>query len=154
LNVYGMTKFAAEALRLIYPSVHIVRTSTLFWKESQSIKGILADIKEGKDVYLPVHLWRSFLHIDHFCKMLSQYLMESGEYQPKVLNLSGSKVVSWYKFIKDYAKAQNLDTSKVYPKYFEERNNGFAPRALLAGLNTGLSKKLGYPQYSYLDGIN
>jgi dTDP-4-dehydrorhamnose reductase len=154
LNVYGMTKFAAEAISTIYPGVHIVRTSTLFWKESQSISGLLADIKAGNDVHLPTYLWRSFLHIDQFCEMLNKHFMESGEeYHPRVLNLSGSKVVSWYKFIKDYAKAQNLDTSKVHPKYFEERNNGFAPRALRAGLNTNLSKKLGYPQYSYLDGL-
>lgn len=150
LNFYGLSKFAAESLSVIYPNVHIVRTSTLFWKESQSISGLMKDIKAGVDVYLPVYLRRSFLHIDHFCEMLADHCSRP---VTKVLNLSGSMVVSWYTFIWDYAKAQGLDTSKVHPKFFEERNHGYAPRALRAGLNVNLSKKLGYPQYSYLDGI-
>jgi dTDP-4-dehydrorhamnose reductase len=153
LNVYGMTKFAAEAISTIYPGVHIVRTSTLFWKESQSIQGILADIKAGDDVYLPTYLWRTFLHVNHFCEMLSCHCWNINDNPAKVLNLSGSKVVSWYRFIFDYAGAKGLNTNRIHPKYFEDKNNGYAPRAFRAGLNTNLSKKLGYPQYSYLDGI-
>ena len=154
LNFYGLSKFAAESLSVIYPNVHIVRTSTLFWKESQSISGLMASIKAGIDVHLPAYLWRSFLHIDHFCKMLSVHVSNLNDNPAKILNLSGSKVVSWYTFIKDYSKAQGLDTSKIHPKFFEERNHGYAPRALRAGLNVSLSKKLGYPQHSYLDGIS
>lgn len=153
-NFYGQSKLAVEGLGSIYLNTHIVRTSTLFWKESQSISGIMASIKAGVDVHLPVYMWRSFLHIDHFCEMLASYCSSAIDGNPKVLNLSGSKVVSWYTFIKDYAKAQGLDTSKIHPKFFEERNHGYAPRALRAGLNVNLSKKLGYPQYSYLDGLS
>lgn len=153
LNFYGLSKFAAESLSVIYPNVHIVRTSTLFWQESQSISGLMASIEAGIDVHLPVYMWRSFLHIDHFCGMLDEYCTSAIDGNPKVLNLSGFKVVSWHKFIKDYAKAQGLDTSKIHPKFFEERNHGYAPRALRAGLNVELSRKLGYSQYSYLDGL-
>lgn len=153
-NFYGHSKLSVEGLCRIYPNVHIVRTSTLFWKESQSISGLMASIKAGVDVHLPVYMWRSFLHIDHFCKMLDCHVGNLNDNPAKILNLSGSRVVSWYTFIKDYAKAQGLDTSKIHPKFFEERNHGYAPRALRAGLNVNLSKKLGYPQYSYLDGIS
>jgi dTDP-4-dehydrorhamnose reductase len=153
-NFYGFSKFAAESLSLVYPNVHVVRTSTNFWADCPSISGIFGDISAGRDVYMPVYLWRSFLHIDHFCQLLSCYCSTELDGNPKILNLSGSKVVSWHRFISDYAEAQGLDTSKVHPKYFEDRNHDFAPRAYRAGLNTNLSKKLGYPQFSYLDGIN
>lgn len=153
-NHYGLTKLAAESLSLVYPNVHIVRTSTLFWKESQSIAGLFSDIMSGKDVYLPTYMWRSFLHIDHFCELLASYCLNINDNPPRVLNLSGSKVVSWYRFIVDYAKAQGLSTDKIHPKYFEDKNEGYAPRAMRAGLDTKLSAALGYPQYSYLDGIS
>jgi dTDP-4-dehydrorhamnose reductase len=151
-NFYGLSKLAAEALNFIYPDVFIVRTSTLFWEGSHLLSNILASIKNGEDVYLPTYMWRSFLHIDHFCQLLSCYCLNNDN-PPKVLNLSGSRVVSWFRFVKDYAKIRNWDASKVHPTYFENEFCGFAPRALRSGLNVNLSKKLGYPQFSYLDGI-
>jgi dTDP-4-dehydrorhamnose reductase len=154
VNQYGKSKLAAEGLTRLYQNVHVVRTSTNFWAECPSISSIFSDISAGRDVYMPVYLWRSFLHIDHFCQLISCYCLNINDTPPKILNLSGSKVVSWHRFISDYAEAQGLDTSKVHPKYFEDRNHDFAPRAYRAGLNTNLSKKLGYPQFSYLDGIN
>lgn len=152
-NFYGMSKFAAESLSAVYPNVHIVRTSTNFWDDFPPVYNALADIWLGKDVHVPVYMWRSFLHIDHFCELLAAYCQSALDANPKVLNLSGSKVVSWYKFIRDLAHERGLDTDKVHPKYFEDDNHNYAPRAFRAGLNVNLSKKLGYHQYSYLDGI-
>jgi len=153
VNQYGKSKLAAEGLSRIYPNVHIVRTSTNFWVDSPSISKIFGDIRSGKDVHVPVYMWRSFLHIDHFCQLLSCYCLNINDNPPQILNLSGSKVVSWYRFIKDFAQARGLNTSKVHPKWFED-NHDYAPRAYRAGLNVNLSKKLGYPQFSYLDGIS
>jgi dTDP-4-dehydrorhamnose reductase len=153
-NFYGLSKFAVESLSHVYPNVHIIRTSTLFWEESESFRSIISSIKSGNDVYLPTYMWRSFLHIDNFCQLLSVYCNTEIDGNPKVLNLSGSRVVSWFRFVKDYAKKKGWDASKVHPTFFENEFSGFAPRGHREGLNTNLSKKLGYPQFSYLDGIN
>jgi dTDP-4-dehydrorhamnose reductase len=151
-NFYGLSKVSVESLTKVYKNVHIIRTSTLFWRDSKSVSVLLADIRLNKDVYVPVYMWRSFLHIDLFCDLVKQYLTNFYDNSPEILNLSGSKVVSWYKFITAYAKAQGFNTDKIHPKYFQTEHD-FAPRALRAGLNTDLSKRLGYSQYSYLDGL-
>ena len=151
-NYYGTLKLAAEALTKIYPNVNVVRTSTLFWKNRPLISDYLNDVREGKDVYPPQFIWRSFMHVDHFVSQLTAYC-QTIEYMPRVLNLSGSKVVSWYRFVEDYVKMSNLDVSKVHPRYMEDRYTGCAPRPSRSGVDTRLSKSLGFAQYSYLDGI-
>jgi len=149
VNYYGLTKLAVEALTKVYPNVSIIRTSTLFWSERGMIKSQLEDVKSSKDIYAPLFIRRSFLHIDHFITQLHEYIFNRD--MPKVLNLSGSKNVSWFTFLRDYAKSSGLDDSKVLPKFFNSKE--FAPRPYNGGLDTGLSKKLGITQYSYLDGI-
>ena len=74
---------------------------------------------------------------------------------PKILHISGSKVVSWYDFILAFAEAKELQD--VFIRKFKKQRfetNGFmAERPKKAGLNVDLSKRLGLPQFDYLDGM-
>jgi hypothetical protein len=51
-----------------------------------------------------------------------------------------------------YALAYGLDADMVRPAK-REKNNEHAPRPFRTGLSTKLSRKLGFVQHGYLEGI-
>lgn len=150
-NYYGLTKLASDAVAKTYDNVNIVRTSTLFWYSRYMIKNLVDTVEKGDTVHAPTFMWRSFLHINDFITQLVYYC-DNIENMPKVLNLSGSETVSWYKFSIACAKAYSLDLDKIKPRYFEPTVR-FAPRPHRAGLSNKLAKSLGIPQFSHLDGF-
>jgi len=153
-NYYGTLKLASEAMSKVYPNVHIVRTSTLFWGNRWIVQNPLLALVREEKVYAPNFILRSFMHIDHFVEQLNNYCLNINDNPPKVLHLSGSKTVSWYKFLVNYAKALKLDYTLIKPRYWEFSDDVIkAPRPHRAGLDTDLSRRLGYRQYSYIDGI-
>jgi len=151
-NYYGVSKVYVEALSEAYDNVNIIRTSTLFWGNRPMVQNPMITIANGKEVNSPVFMLRSFMHIDHFVTQLQDYCLRI-DTMPKFLHLSGSKTVSWYKFIHAYATYNSLDTSNLKPRYWDIANGKVAPRPHRAGLNTSLSKKYGFDQFDYLDGI-
>ena len=66
------------------------------------------------------------------------------------LNISGNKTVSWYKFIKDYAKALDMDYNLVKPRFTQVPD---VPRPSRAGLNVGLARSLSICDYDYEDSL-
>jgi len=152
VNFYGTTKLAAEGAAYTCNNVKIVRTSSLITSRRQSVYDYLSPLSEGKDIYPPSFIYRSFMHIDHFCQSLLEYSARFDN-MPKVLNISGSKVVSWHKLITEYAKAMNMDTSKIHSRTKYEKNPLCADRPKRAGLNVNLSAELGLTQYDYKDAI-
>ena len=152
-NYYGLTKVASDALAKAYDNVNIVRTSTLFWEDRPMVKGMMDFVSNGNVAHVPTFMWRSFLHIDQFAFQLVSYCNQlSNHSMPKILNLSGSKVVSWYRFFKEYADYIGLDSSKIQPRYFESEGK-FTPRPHRAGLDVTFSKVRAIPQYNYRDGF-
>lgn len=135
VNYYGLTKMAGEGMMDTYKHVKIVRTSYLFD----------ANRLLEKHKYYPTFLYRSFMHIEHFAKSLFEYANRFYEI-PKILNISGSDTVSWYKF------ASEIYGKSVLPRRHDLKGD-FVPRPYKAGLNVELSAKLGLPQFSYTDGI-
>ena len=133
VNQYGMSKFAAESMAIMYDNMKIVRTSYLFDKER---------LYPLADSY-PTFIYRSFMHINHFVESLLYYL-ENFNDMPKMLHISGSKTVSWA----DFMEALSLSNLK-----HKKEVEGFCPRPHKAGLVTTLSAKLGLPQYNYYDGL-
>jgi dTDP-4-dehydrorhamnose reductase len=152
-NYYGQLKLAVEAMAKIYDNVKVVRTSTLFWGNRPCVQNPLLALSRETQIYLPVFMTRSFMHVDHFVEQLRDYCNCAFDTLPKTLNLSGSKTVSWYKFITAYAEHLKLDTSLINPRYWDIKDEITAPRPHRAGLDTKLSKSLGFSQYDYLDGI-
>lgn len=141
VNQYGRSKMAAEALREAFGNLRIIRTSYFF-----DVDRILS---QGSGTY-PTFISRSFLHIHHLVLLIDHYFSLFSV--PPILHLSGSKVCSWFDFMKTVNQKMELGWD-IEPRWKDDKNI-LAPRPSKAGLNVSLSKKIGFPQYSYMDGIN
>jgi dTDP-4-dehydrorhamnose reductase len=145
LNYYGLLKLSIEAMTLPYNNVKTIRTSYIF------------DVERLKNQFLPPYeyptfLSRSFIYTQHFTDALMYYISNFDK-MPKVLNISGNKIASWYEFALACASVFRVDKHDIHPRRKELKQEGLAPRPYKAGLDVGLSKRLGLPQFSYLDGI-
>jgi len=141
VNQYGRSKLAAEALVEVFDNLRIIRTSYFF-----DLDRILS---QGSGAY-PTFLRRSFIHVHHLASLVDRYF--SLEDLPLVLHLAGSRTCSWFRFM-DVANRQLELGWDIEPRRREDINI-LAPRPRRAGLNVSLSKRMGFPQYSYLDGID
>lgn len=151
-NYYGLLKLVVEAQAHAYSNVRIVRTSTLFSMSRPMIAHQHTSLSNGEELHSPVFLWRSFMHLNHFAESLLAYC-DRIYTMPKILNISGGKTISWYGFMKTYTQSWRLDISKVHRKFQDKPAPDDAPRPYRLGLDTSLSKELGFKQYDYLDGI-
>lgn len=148
-NYYGFTKLVGEASAYGYDNVKLIRMSCVVSETRQSIAKHLNKIKKHQVTTPPAFLWRSFISLEHAVELISAYVDRIHE-MPKLLNLTGSKTVSWYRLIKEYAKREGLE-QYVKPRFFEHPDPLQAPRPYRTGLDTSLSKALGFPQYDYKD---
>lgn len=146
-NFYGYSKFAAESLRTVFDNLKVVRTSYLF--DYRRLFPDIYALRSGVEISEPMFLYRSFMYLPHFAESFYQYLMNIDE-MPNMLHISGRDTVSWYTFIKELAEIFRLDKSLVCSRSNEVQA---APRPYKGGLNVGLSKKLGLPQYGYREGL-
>lgn len=131
INFYGHSKLAAEGLTESFPNFKVVRTSYLFDRER--LKG-----KELESQ--PTFIHRSFMYLPHFASRLLQYLGKFDD-MPTITHISGSKSVSWYKFMSEFEEVSPRD---VEPDYT------FTPRPHYAGLKT---KYKFFAPISYKEGI-
>ena len=149
LNHYGFTKFSAESLRSVFDNLKVIRTSYLFDRER--LNSQLSSLWSGLPEIYPTFITRTFMYYPHFAMTLCQYFRDLGR-MPKVLHISGSKVVSWFGLVQEIGKQAGLDYKRlVLPRRVEYTN--LAHRPLSGGLNTSLSKRLGLSQWSCLQGI-
>lgn len=148
MNYYGLSKLTAEAIQKIYP-FKIVRTSYNF--DKARLIHQLNLMKNEVSMEPPAFMNRSFMYIPHFVSVLQEYLDRFYE-MPPILHLSGSQTVSWYEFLLAVASIYGYSKHPILPRK-KDAKDLFAPRPHKAGLNTSLSKKLGFPQFSYIDGI-
>lgn len=135
INQYGRSKLAAESWNRAFDNLKIIRTSYFFDRER-----LFSNIQQD----YPTFISRSFIHIQHLSELLIYYFTYIGK-TPKILHLSGSKICSWYELM------DRATLGKVYPRRIEEKE--FAARPKRGGLDISLSQKLGFPSYSYLDGM-
>lgn len=148
-NFYGTSKLAAESLQKTFGNLHVVRTSYLF--SPQRLTDKLEKLWNGTPQLYPTFIYRSFMYLPHFAESLNYYFSRLST-MPKTLHISSSDTVSWSQFIKDVAKAFDINPKGlIIPRKTELKN--VAPRPYWGGLNTSLSKKLGFTQYTHLDGI-
>lgn len=151
LNFYGFTKLSAESLRGVFSNLKVIRTSYLF--NLERLRPKLENLwNKVPDIY-PTFISRTFLYLPHFIEGLLYYL-DHLEKMPKVLNISGTKTTSWYDFMLRVARKFDIPNyhKLVLPK--QQESGLLVPRPYHGGLHTGLSRKLGLPQYSYVQGID
>ena len=141
LNFYGFSKMGAESLQRLFPFMKIIRTSYFFDKDR--LLGM------GAGDY-PTFIIRPFLHIHHLSLLLLQYFDRIAS-MPDVLHLAGSESISWYGFMKQVNEKLNM--GEILPRSKEDANY-MAPRPKKLVLNMSLSKKLGFPEFSYKDGVD
>lgn len=146
VNFYGMCKLATEQAAHVY-GINIIRTSVLF--DSKRLQGDLFAINIGNKTQYPTFIKRSFLHLYDFCDMVEKYCNNFYR-MPKLLHLSGSRVVSWHTFAKEIAKQYGYKSPK--PRYFEDKSFT-VPRPRNGGLDTKLSHLVGFPHVDYASGI-
>ena len=145
VNFYGMCKLATEQAAHVF-GINVIRTSFIF-NESR-LEDELCDMDMGNKSY-PTFIKRSFLHLYDFCDMLEIYCNLFYR-MPKLLHLSGSKVVSWHTFAKEIARQYGYRTPS--PRYFEDKSFT-VPRPKNGGLNVNLSHQLGFPYKDCIGGI-
>lgn len=146
INAYGISKFAAENIHLIFPSMKVVRTSYLFDRERLNPHLV----RMQKPIDAPTFIERSFMYLPHFIHSFYQYLQRYHD-MPKMLHISGTESVSWYEFLHDVASCAKVSTHVVQPRTKEIE--GMAPRPYRAGLNVDRSRRLGLPQNNYMNGL-
>lgn len=147
-NYYGFTKLAAEGFRDVFKCVKVVRTSYLF--DYDRMFRHIYPLRTGHPYEYATFMDRSFMYLPHFTDALYTYLQRYDD-MPKVLNISGSMVVSWFDFMQSLADVYGLNKSLICPRTYEIGN--VAPRPHRGGLRVDLSRNLGLPQYNYLEGL-
>lgn len=148
-NYYGFSKLAAESFREMFPFLRVVRTSYLF--DYERVFKHLYPLRANQPFEYPTFIERSFMYLPHFVEAFYYYLRNI-ESMPKVLHISGCKSASWYEFMIEMSNVYKLRTSLVHPRK-KEIVEDVAPRPYRAGLNVNLSKKLGFAQYGYMEGL-
>lgn len=155
MNNYALTKIACEALRYAHDNMKIVRTSYLFdWvrlmtEEIGSVPGLTA-------YEYPTFLHRSYIYLPHFASNLLLHA-KSIDAMPSILHLAGSKTVSQYQFMWEFVKYFHIQDARIYRRTHEYPTGDNYPliarRPHRVGLDVQLSRKLGFPLYSYKDGF-
>jgi dTDP-4-dehydrorhamnose reductase len=150
MNWYGYTKFGAEVAVCTSKYGRVVRTSTLFSSETPMIKEYRKRLEDKEKIEVPTFIRRSFMYIEHFVDALLRYASIISK-SPPIVHISGSKTVSWFEYMKEFAEVYDYDTKQVLPR--RTNNTDYSPRNFNGGLNINLAKKLGLPCPSYKEGL-
>lgn len=155
VNSYGSQKSVAEFVAMTSnmegrTSSKIIRTSHVFDRARLAFE--ISDLVHCKPVDAPTFLKRSFIHINHFATLLKDYC-ERFDSMPEVLHLAGSKTVSYFDFWLETCEQMNFSKSLIRGRRGEKNADGRAKRPHNGGLDTSLSKRLGFVQYDYMQGI-
>jgi dTDP-4-dehydrorhamnose reductase len=147
-NHYGFTKWAGEAIASF--GTHqtiVVRTSKLF--DLAYLATGLNCLQEGKPKEYPTFITRSFIYVPHFIQGIMK-LIDLRENAPDIVNVASTNVSSYADFWQAIAGHFNYGTSLVGGRSYDI---GGINRPRRGGLDVSLSKRLGLPLYSTLDGI-
>jgi dTDP-4-dehydrorhamnose reductase len=155
VNTYGMTKMAGEAAMDVAenpnPQDKIVRASTLFGG-LQDVKfwGSYFALRRGEEITKTAVIYRSFLWITHFAECLMD-LTTKLESTPRVLNISGTKVMNYSSFAREICDVWGFDRSLV--KIRKKKLKDATPRPYKGGLKVRLAQKHDIPVKSAREGL-
>ena len=151
LNWYGYTKFGAEIFATTSKYGHVVRTSVLFNWEAHGLKDYVERLDNGLYIEVPTFITRSFMYVEHFANALIHYIARMDK-APQIIHISGSKTISWYDFMSQFATVFGYDQRLIVPRR-KEVQGVYSPRNFKGGLNIGIAKRLRIPCPSYIDGL-
>lgn len=155
INSYGMQKVAAENWARDfnydgYMGAKIVRTSRVFNRARLTRE--LDYLKAGVSIDAPTFIKRSFIHLNDFVYLVSNYCTRFNS-MPPILHLAGSQTVSFYDFWLEVCKQFGYDPKLVKPRKKEKDFLFAAKRPHYGGLDVSLSQRLGFPSFDYVGGI-
>ena len=148
---YGHTKYAGEQMLQEYncPGDTIVRTTVIYGGHKPDFASkVLLQLKDGKEVTLPNNLFGNPTYVYHLASGLMELAYK--DKPPKILNISGSDVLSRYEFAIMLANVFGYNPDNIHPT---NKIDGQAKRPRKAGLKVDLARKLNIPIYSALEGI-
>jgi dTDP-4-dehydrorhamnose reductase len=149
LNVYGMSKLAAEALIESRNNFRIIRTSKVFDLRDLEM-GLKTLLESDEFLERTALIKRSFVYVNHFVNGLVDAASKFA-YLPEILNISGTEIYSHATFWKMICRVFDVDEQRIDVRNKELKN--LAPRPLRCGLNISRARGLEIPLYSGLDGI-
>lgn len=129
INDYGLTKLAAEGIVSMYGG-KVIRLSRGVKLSDEDIKCNIS----GFCVEQPDFIYRSYAHISFLAERIMQFA-QNFHSMPNLLHIAGSETVSCYDFMSRFSPMR-LKARKI--------DSGETPRPYKCGLNTKLSKKLGF----------
>jgi dTDP-4-dehydrorhamnose reductase len=141
LNWYGNNKRLSEVFALGYEFGKVVRTSVLFDDPTK-----LSDYSADR---VSIVIKRSFMHLDGFAACL-KYYVENFDKMPSVLHISGTKKMTWHKFLSLVKEREGLPNTYKRKWWYLP---GRCPRPINGGLNVSLAERLGVPVESVEYGI-
>ena len=153
VNNYGVQKLVAEMATVTanigWDGAKVIRTSYVF--DRTRFAQELSSLAHGNHIDAPAFLKRSFIYLSDFVELVQDYCTRFDD-MPSVLHLAGSKTASYCEFWIEVCEQLGF-----YPYLVNCRNvekDGYAARRPHnGGLDVSLSKKLGFRQTDYIEGI-
>lgn len=153
ITQYGFSKWGGEVETAVaHPNGYrIIRTSRVFNYTTFATE--MSILVNDAQLEVPGFIYKSFLHVDFFCKSLLSLVMTANyKSYPSLLHMSSIDVVSYYDFWLGVAKRFDFD-----PKLVVKRTKDigtFSPRPLKSGLQSGKLIKYGLPVYTVSQSID
>ncbi len=149
VNAYGATKLAGEMVTSLWDNPYtIIRISKTFDRESMQDGIYTLQVEPDTTLEFTTLIKRSFVYTPHLVEGISWVAENLPDV--KLLNISGTDMLSYYHFWLQAANILGLDEKRIIP---HKHKIDDYPRPFRGGLNVKKAKKLGVPLYSAVDGL-
>jgi len=140
VNIYGMTKAAAEGLQ-VGKTIRLSRTAHILDKD---INEYLGSLTSGHRTEIPHLFLRNFLTRSQAVDGIEAFVRRFDE-MPKVLNYGASHRFRMTDIIIGMSKVLGLDTRLIHKRW--KNIQSFTPRPVHGGFSTKLARRLGIIMY-------
>jgi len=144
INIYGLTKYAAEAMVNTSDSrTIIVRTSKLINGDWLYENG-LCDLKSGKEIDTPKFISKSFLHAQYFADALLKLPRKIYDFEYHgLINITSAYHLSYYELWSQVCAMEGIDANLLVGRTIKFDGNELAPRPFRGGLDARKAQKMG-----------
>lgn len=152
VNMYGLTKQAAEMALTIYDKPYcIIRTTCLFGSFNQDdvASKVIIALRDGKEFKASLKPQGNPTYIPYLADGILT-LLKLNE-KPNVIHIAGKDVITRYEFALMTANVFGLDPKLII--HDDGSVLGTARRPDKAGLKVKLAEKLGIPLYTTIEGL-
>lgn len=141
VNIYGMTKAAAEGLG-VGKTIRLSRTVSF---GDQDIADYLGSLSAGYRTEIPHLFLRNFLTRSQAVDGI-EFFVQNFDSMPAIVNYGSSRRFRMTDIVVGMCKALELDTDLISLR--RKNVETFTPRPVHGGFSTRLAKKLGFPMYT------